>query len=238
MGCDIHFYTDRRVDGAWHPVDVFKRDAPDEDNKEGYLRAASHLYNDRSYKLFAILADVRNGRGFAGVKTGEGFNPIAQPKGIPEDATAEYREVADSWGIDGHSHGYFTLRELLDYNWTQTTKLQGWCAFKEWADWFGWKRANGEGPNSYCGGVGGGSVKHIEPQQMDELVKAYRGLRSAAERSAFEKLHESTYALAVWGTTYAEASGAFWTSTIPRLLALAGGIKGIDDVRICFFFDN
>ena len=44
-------------------------------------------YGDRNYNLFAILANVRNGTAFAGCKTGEGFNPISNPKGVPSDAS-------------------------------------------------------------------------------------------------------------------------------------------------------
>jgi len=46
-------------------------------------------YDARNYSLFAILASVRNGRGFGGVDTGSGFTPILgydEPcRGLPED---------------------------------------------------------------------------------------------------------------------------------------------------------
>jgi hypothetical protein len=238
MGCDIHLYTDKRIDGVWKPIDSFERDTPDNNNPNGYLFSKGGLYKGRNYDLFAILANVRNGHGFAGVKTGAGFNPIAQPKGVPADATVEYREIVEQWGSDGHSHSYFTLRDLLDYDWTQTTQKEGFTAFPEWQQWAGWRRSDGQGPESYCGGVSGPSVKHIEAGQMDELVKTYRSLRSEAERQAFEKEHASTYSVAAWETDYASATGNFWSRTMPRLLAMAGGLKGVDDVRICFFFDN
>ena len=41
--------------------------------------------HDRHYDVFAILADVRNGYGFAGVRTGSGFDPIAPGRGLPSD---------------------------------------------------------------------------------------------------------------------------------------------------------
>lgn len=43
-------------------------------------------FDNRNYDLFAALADVRNGVGFAGVKTGKAIEPIAMPRGIPDDA--------------------------------------------------------------------------------------------------------------------------------------------------------
>jgi hypothetical protein len=54
-----------------------------------------HPFKYRNYDVFAILANVRNGRGFAGVVTGGGFNPIAMPRGLPPDVSPEVlREYA------------------------------------------------------------------------------------------------------------------------------------------------
>ena len=39
--------------------------------------------DSRNYDWFSILANVRNGMGFAGVVTGQGFNYISTPKGVP-----------------------------------------------------------------------------------------------------------------------------------------------------------
>lgn len=84
------------------------------------------LYDNRDYDVFAILADVRNGRGFAGIKTGEGFVPISEPKDLPIDVSEEVKKESDYWGGDGHSHSYLTLKELLTYDWHgQTTKKEG-----------------------------------------------------------------------------------------------------------------
>lgn len=43
----------------------------------------------RNYDWFGVLADVHNGRGVAGVSTGEGFNVMAMPKGLPDDISDE-----------------------------------------------------------------------------------------------------------------------------------------------------
>ena len=47
--------------------------------------------------LFAILAGVRNGYGFAGCDTGDGFRPIAPPRGLPGDVSPEVAEEARRW---------------------------------------------------------------------------------------------------------------------------------------------
>lgn len=234
MGCDIHLYVEKRVDGKWIAQGDFTRDDVEEDGTGGYISGGRDFYSGRNYDLFAILADVRNGRGFAGVKTGEGFNPIAEPRGIPVDASDEYKAIAENWGEDGHSHSHFTVRELLDYDWTQETGKQGWLDMAEWERWTRWDRSQGRGPDSYCGFVSGGAVKHITADEADALFKGV----DWSQRETVAKEHPYTYAEATWGTPYYRAAGSFLEETMSKLLKLAGGTKGIDDVRIVFFFDN
>jgi hypothetical protein len=121
MGCDIHCYAEKRnKDGKWEIVGNKEK----EEEADGLVDIEYKPYDNRNYNLFAILANVRNGTAFAGCKTGEGFNPISNPKGVHSDASEEYASIVEQWDINGHSHSYFTLRELLDYDWTQTTQLQ------------------------------------------------------------------------------------------------------------------
>jgi hypothetical protein len=240
MGCDIHLYVEKRnAEGNWTAVDSFKRDEPDEGESKGHLYVdyREQFYNGRNYNLFAILADVRNGRGFAGIKTGEGFNPISEPRGVPDDASPEYAELVEQWGCDGHSHSHHTLRQILDYDWTQVSSLQGWANAVAWTKWSRWSRQNGEGPQDYCGGVSGPSIKHVTTEEMDELLKPVAS-KYGPEREEFAEQHRNTYALAQWTEPYHRAAGSFVGETIPRLLKLAGGTVGLDDVRIVFFFDN
>lgn len=239
MGCDIHFYVEKRdaETGNWTLVDELVREGEGED---AYVSTNYHqsFYNGRNYNLFAILADVRNGRGFAGIKTGEGFQPISEPRGVPEDASDGYIELVEQYGGDGHSHSFHTIRQLLDYDWTQTTQLQGWTAFPEWMKWSRWDRKEGKGPRSYSGGVSGQGIQHVELEAMDALVEQFSQLDSDELRGAFMATHGQCYALAKWGEPYHTSGGEFFATTIPRLLALAGGTVGLDDVRCVFFFDN
>ena len=150
MGCDVHMWAEVRRAGVWEKIgDVFpnayadadaeRRDIewhnkwlaehPDEDDEEYrdpnwksfHRRLVDHPYDQRNYALYSILADVRNGYGFAGVFTGMGFTPIAPPRGVPEDASPEYRAEVAAWGGDGHSHSWLTLKELQAYDWHKTT---------------------------------------------------------------------------------------------------------------------
>lgn len=238
MGCDIHFYVEQKINGKWVSADTFEKTGDGDDDV--YFRQKDEYYGDRNYNLFAILADVRNGRGFAGVKTGDGFNPISAPRGLPEDVSMETRRQSDGMGCDGHSHSWFTLRELLDYDWTQTTKLSGWVDLSAWAQWSRWDREHGKGPESWCGDVWGSQVLKLSVAEMDKLTETYNTFLQAGDREGAEAFLKSNnaYGMAEWETPYYRAGGSFLDETIPRLLKLAGGTKGIDDVRIVFFFDN
>lgn len=135
MGTDIHPIVQVRRDGAWQDVEI-----PAEDDY-------SNILDGRHYDLFSILANVRNGRGCAGVVTGSGFTPIAEPRGLPDDfpsidgdgyvrcvkhaqvSTSTELAVIDDRDEDGaydcgectwlgdHSHTWVTVRELVDYDW-------------------------------------------------------------------------------------------------------------------------
>jgi len=228
-GCDIYLYAEKKVDGEWQFQGKAVKD------EDGWMNVIGpSFYDDRNYNLFAILADVRNGRGFAGVKTGEGFVPIDQPRGTPEDASETYRQLVKSWDSDGHSHSYFTLRELLDYDWTQTTQLQGLVSLVEWRRWNQFYRKEGYGPDNYCSMVSGQGVKHISSEEADALFAGLSAQR--AEEVVAENPH--TYAWAKWSVPYYRAAGSFTGETIPRLLKLANGTQHLDDVRIVFFFDD
>lgn len=67
MGTDIHSIAQVRRNGSWETV------------------AIGVCGDPRSYNTFAMLADVRNGRGFAGIKTSDGFPYIHEPRGLPAD---------------------------------------------------------------------------------------------------------------------------------------------------------
>lgn len=118
MGCDIHDYVEVRERGWWakvgaifpcryhdpnSPSDVRKCWVGGEFVVDGHAdpkqctgscyvnnrTKSDHPYAGRNYNLFAILADVHNGYGFAGCDTGDPFVPIAPPRGLPDDVTQE-----------------------------------------------------------------------------------------------------------------------------------------------------
>ena len=204
MGCDIHMMAEIRKADKWEKVsNVFESMYGDVLTDEPY--------DGRSYNLFAILADVRNGIGFAGIKTGEGFVPISNPKGVPKDASVEYLKLVSDWDGDGHSHSYFTLKELMDYDWGQYTMLQGCVSI----DSYRVCKEKQESPSSYCGYISGGGIVLVDEEELPSNPDA-------------------THVKMRWEKSYKEAVGRFYTHTIPALQRLGDP----ESVRIVFFFDN
>lgn len=87
MGCDIHAMKESRENFWWK-----NEGEPD---------------IDRDYELFAVLAGVRDRYG---------IEPVAEPKGVPEDASTEYLALYEYEGADAHTPSYLSLAELKGYD--------------------------------------------------------------------------------------------------------------------------
>lgn len=162
MGTDIH--------AVWQ-----KRNTPE----EAWQDIPSNWEQDRHYQLFAVLADVRNGYGFAGVPTGQAVTPISEPRGLPEDfehtdyehklpwnaLSAEYQawwakyehikegDPIDYWMGD-HSFSWLSATEMLEwFKFAPSVIKQGIIDRPTYNKWDG-KAA----PAFYCGGVSGPDV--------------------------------------------------------------------------------
>lgn len=65
--------------------------------------------DDRSYEAFALLTGtVRN---YDRVPAAECFTD--RPRGMPGDASAYARALAEGWEGDGHSHSWLTIAEMI-----------------------------------------------------------------------------------------------------------------------------
>ena len=64
MGCDIHFRVEKREGDQWVPAETMIPNRWYESGDEEPETVPKRFYASRNYSLFAILADVRNGRGF------------------------------------------------------------------------------------------------------------------------------------------------------------------------------
>ena len=117
MGIDIHMYAEVRHGDEWEKVgDVFTNSY----GNHGDLPPSDRPWEYRNYRLFSILANVRN---YDNV-----FTPIAQPRGLPADVSPAVRALYAEAECEYFSASYLTLGELLDYNWQQTPTWKDTCA--------------------------------------------------------------------------------------------------------------
>jgi len=86
MGCDIHPHLEVKLNGEW--------------------KYFSPLDMWRSYSTFAKMANVRNWE--------EGPIPISPPKGLPNDVAFMTKFFSDYDGVDGHSHSWLGLDEIIE----------------------------------------------------------------------------------------------------------------------------
>jgi hypothetical protein len=94
MGCDIHIHAERKTSSG------------------GYERIPDlEPFGDRRYGTFGFLAGVRN---YSGIQ------PIAEPRGIPEDISSDVATDYNDWGFDAHSASWLSVDELVPYNYDQT----------------------------------------------------------------------------------------------------------------------
>lgn len=140
MGCDIHMAVEVKRYGRWVFADI-------------------PVYDDRCYDVFAMLADVRNGHGFAGIKTGNGWEPIAAPRGFPPDASIEALTTANgdhtpTWLLASEVFAYF------DREPEPVGHLTGIVPYETWAK----RRGAGETgmPQSWSGGISGPGIVVID----------------------------------------------------------------------------
>jgi hypothetical protein len=234
MGCDIHLYVEAKHNGKWVNVDEYEIVHPD--TTYSYKKIKYPYYDGRNYDLFAILANVRNGHGFAGIKTGEGFNPISEPKGLPVDVSPEVLHEADGWEGDGHSHSWHTVADLFAYDWTQVTTQQGYVDATTYYRWNRFEPEYGEGPDTYSSMISGGLIKKISEEEMKSLIEDISDSISNHWDIEVRVANELTnvYCMVSWETPYYAIAPYFWSHTIPRLLRLGKP----EDVRIVFWFDN
>jgi hypothetical protein len=232
MGCDIHTYVEVKKNGQWVSADTWETETYD-DREVMHVPYGESIYSGRNYDLFAILADVRNGVGFAGCDTGEGFVPISSPKGLPEDVTDEVKSVSEAWAGDAHSHSWVTLAELLAYDWTQTTTLRGYVNAVTYYEWNRYDRKRGDGPDSCSGDVFGQDIKKVSNDEMDTLIaEAVKDQESPVK--AVKETLGNVYTQAEWTMPYYACASNFFLTVIPKLLRLGAP----EDVRLVFFFDN
>lgn len=245
MGTDIHTMAEVKVNDYRKPLDrtnpntgyeqkwkavtepVFENDYFREDEPIGLRNVpyTSTPYSGRNYDLFAVLADVRNGRGFAGVATGDAVQVIAEPKGVPDDASKKWLRYVERWGMDLHSISYFTLAELEAAMplLKQHQRKTGVISEREYLR----IQRDGGTPQSWSGGVGGGGVRVVSVDEYEAGIRAEGEspddvveIPEPGQKVPFID-NRKTYIQYAWETTLESATGWFIEHTIEGLRRIA-----------------
>lgn len=197
-------------------------------------------YRNRNYDVFAILTgSVRNGFGFAGVSTGDGFRGITNlPRNIPDDASTIVRDH-NLWT---HSPSWLLLPEITSFDWDQVTKHYGvipmrardanaFEALHGNSTYETWRMVSPRvAPSSYAGGVMGRGIKTVTPEDADVLLSDPQALsaRDAIMGSA------RFYVRVEWIETYRESASDFLEFVDQMLVSLGDPAN----TRIVFGFDS
>lgn len=199
-------------------------------------------YGNRNYLLFAALADVRNGYGFAGIDTGDAIEYMDEPRGIPDDCSPEWQEYTDMWGLDGHSASYFTVREIEEWEgWEQTATIRGVVTAEEYERC---KREN-DTPDSYSGEIWGDKIVTVPWWDYDKWMQQrnraqeFENTVSTALFGGEKPLWADNDDLDVhvkmqWQVKLRDRVGSDWWEAVERMKELGDP----DKVRLMMVFDN
>lgn len=230
MGCDIHLYFEKREtpDAPWRLfVPVVHCPMHSGVDKKCWFcdGAGSAYYGARNYHLFAILGNVRNAYGFAGVKTADReFRYISDRRGVPEDVSPQLRAIANEEDFDAgwlgdHSQTHVSLAELVEFDWEQENTLGGIISAKEFITW------DGKAPASYCGGISGPDIRVVD-YLVPQLLQAPGPWLEAHGKPSHVRVS--------WRLSYREAVGEVIFALIEALKAHGKP----ENVRMVFGFDS
>lgn len=234
MGCDIHAIAEVKIDGRWriNTDKVFPNPWYEKGSTDGYSK---HKYNDypedgRSYDWFAVLADVRNGRGFAGSVTGSGFSVIAQPRGVPPYCSPEWRKTVMDWGRDMHSHSYLYVDDFENFDWEQgQAEKYGTLNLKEYKKY----RKTGELPEEVNGTVWGAKVRTLDSEDADDYLDGKLDL--GFDDTGVPQDPKHVFVKVQWTVNYADYFDYKLNTWVEPLKKLE---KKYEDARVVFAFDN
>lgn len=236
MGTDIHWNVEIKHGNTWRYV-------PLPEHQRGWGNRPRWFFSDRSYDTFAILADVRNGYGFAGVDLGDGFKPLSEPRGIPADASSEILDCRENDGypedsnddslpvLGDHSYSWLTLKEMWATKnyWNQWTMRRGVVSLLDYEAYFKHTRRP---PLNTCGSISGPEIVTISESAW---------LASQSWRS-FVKSKDKLHIAIGWVETYFDAAWTLRFRTLPAMRGLCREVLGkeADDskIRAVFGFDS
>lgn len=227
MGCDIHVFVEKYElleDGelGWKQIpppriELFK-------NADGSPYMGDYWYFGRNYLLFGWLADVRNEMSWGTSRV----EPLSEPRGLPDDVSKSIWEESQGWGIDGHSHTYYTLREMvqaMEKHAERTVLHRGWVNGRQYLEYL-----EKGSPSSWSGMVGGAGIEHVSENEMQQRLLDVRAGVAGADSL------NHVYTEIRWVDLVDKALTGEWKSFIGRLTPLTQDDGS--DIRIVMWFDN
>lgn len=162
MGTDIHTVFQAKRNGKWEDI-------------------PSKFEENRHYFLFAWLADVRNGFGFAGIPTHTAILPISPPRGLPADFQidedthslpkevfeqtwrAGYRDSEEDTAIwmGDHSFSWLSADEILSAATPKGVLRTGVIPLAYYESWD--KESQ---PEEWSGGISGRGIVVSQPSEI------------------------------------------------------------------------
>lgn len=254
MGTDIHMIVqERRIgsDGpawrdiltpAWWPRDKYDADRvaaltaklPDPSAAQELTGVAGRWYWGRNYDLFAVLADVRNGYGFAGIQTLDTCWPsIAPNRGIPDDMApimdndhTYSRDGVEVW-LGDHSHTWMTWDEVRAYPWTETGRHYVGVVT---LDAYLRRRGGGEAYQGWAGGITGPGIVTLERDAAEALLAGPGIVHDEGTR---------VHVRDRWPVTAAQACGEWHGTIMPAFERyLSEQFLAPTDLRLVMGFDS
>lgn len=233
MGTDIHIICQVKKDNIWinNPIKIFKNSSyrfysdklPKDRPEWAREKYTTDPPNDRHYDWFAVLANVRNGTGFAGIITGDGFNYIDEPRGFPPMfyIDSDYITPEGIW-LGYHSHSYINLEELETFDWNQVTTKRGSIPI----DCYKSLRNTGNSPSAYAGACTGPGIVTVNERTADDILD---GIKSIEAREIYVDY--------TWPVIYKDIFDYEITNIIKPMIRLRDEYQ-FEDVRIVFGFDS
>lgn len=228
MGTDIHITVEvKNEQGIWEDKTLFPVDPGEGEEKPfigNYGEDRHHCDPGRNYWLFGFLAK--------GVRGNPNLPTMGEPRGVPDDASEMYRAWVDQYDGDGHSHSWFTIKELMAVDWNQKIPHTGTVNATQYAV----ARINGK-PDAWSEHPWGGNNQILSPEAMEQAIflatgetSFHRALRD--HRNTLDTLPAHTDVS--WTGTLAECLPSFLLRQMPHYWSYGDP----ENVRICFFFDN
>jgi len=228
MGTDIHILVEvDNGDGLWEAVEppfyhedwggfysfhprYWKLDDNDPE-KERLMNIPDPTTRD--YNVFAFLANVRNGYGFAGVPRHKPIEPQFPDRGLPPGTTypadpedpewtvpynegeEEYETPYGIW-LGYHSLTWATLEELREAPWDMGYESTGVISASEYDSFI----ASGRKPprNGWSGGVSGKGIRTFSEEEFLELRKEGEINYGIQEEGIANLLGEKDYVQVSW----------------------------------------